>query len=171
MTIYSLDILLFQFWTSLLSMCSSNCCFLTCIQSSQEAGQVISYSYLFFAVQETAMQETAVSIPGSGRSPGERNDYPFQYSCLENPMDRGSWQATVYGITKCWTWLEQRTVSHSHAGFNSLAEIESYPMQWKHGVLTTGQKGSLQKMQNQTAQNVFEGEIVNFRIRFKVSWY
>ena len=36
------------------------------------------------------------SIPGLGRSPGEGNDNPLQYSCLENPMDRGAWQATVY---------------------------------------------------------------------------
>ena len=34
-------------------------------------------------------------IPGSGRSPGEENGNPLQYSCLENPMDRGAWQATV----------------------------------------------------------------------------
>ena len=34
------------------------------------------------------------SIPGLGRSPGEGNDNPFQYFCLENPMDRGAWQAT-----------------------------------------------------------------------------
>ena len=37
----------------------------------------------------------AGSIPRSGRSPGEESGYPFQYSCLENPMDRGAWQATV----------------------------------------------------------------------------
>ena len=43
------------------------------------------------------------SILESGRSPGEGNGYPFQYSCLENPMDRGPWQATVYGITKSQT--------------------------------------------------------------------
>ena len=47
MTIYSLDILLFLFGTSLLFMSSSNCCFLTCIQISQEAGQVVWYSHLF----------------------------------------------------------------------------------------------------------------------------
>ena len=35
-------------------------------------------------------------IPGSGRSPGERSGYPFQYSCLENSMDRGAWQAIVH---------------------------------------------------------------------------
>ena len=40
------------------------------------------------------------SIPGSGRSPGEGNDNPLQYSCLENLMDRGAWKATVHGITK-----------------------------------------------------------------------
>ena len=44
-----------------------------------------------------AMQETPGSIPGSGRSPGEGNDYPLQYSCLENSTDRGAWQATVHG--------------------------------------------------------------------------
>ena len=40
------------------------------------------------------------SIPGSGRSPGEGNGNPLQYSCLENSMDRGGWQATVLGVTK-----------------------------------------------------------------------
>ena len=40
------------------------------------------------------------SIPGSGRSPGEGNDYPFLYSCLENPMDRGAWWATVQAVAK-----------------------------------------------------------------------
>ena len=47
MAIYSLDVLLFLFGTSLLSMSSSNCCFLTCIQISPEAGQVVWYSHLF----------------------------------------------------------------------------------------------------------------------------
>ena len=42
----------------------------------------------------------AGSIPGSGRSPGERNGKLLQYSCLGNPMDRGAWQATVHGVTK-----------------------------------------------------------------------
>ena len=40
------------------------------------------------------------SIPGSGRSSGEGNGYPLQYSCLENPMDRGDWWATVHGDHK-----------------------------------------------------------------------
>ena len=40
------------------------------------------------------------STPGSGRSPGGGNGNPLQYSCLENPMDRGIWQAIVHGVTK-----------------------------------------------------------------------
>ena len=39
-------------------------------------------------------------IPGSGRSPGEGLGNPLQYSCLENPMDRGAWQDTVHGVTE-----------------------------------------------------------------------
>ena len=39
-------------------------------------------------------------IPGSGRSPGGGNGNPLQYSCLENPMDRGAWQATVHRVTE-----------------------------------------------------------------------
>ena len=42
------------------------------------------------------MRETWVLIPGMGRSPGEGNSYPLQYSGLENPMDRGAWQATAH---------------------------------------------------------------------------
>ena len=49
------------------------------------------------------------SIPGLGRSPGEGNCNPLQYSCLENPMDRGAWWATVHGVTKSWTRLSNFT--------------------------------------------------------------
>jgi len=43
------------------------------------------------------------SIPGSGRSPGKGHCNPLQYSCLENPMDRGAWQATIHRVAKSWT--------------------------------------------------------------------
>ena len=43
------------------------------------------------------------SVPSWGRSPGEGNGYPLQYSYLENSMDRGAWQAPVCGVTKRWT--------------------------------------------------------------------
>ena len=46
------------------------------------------------------------SIPGSERTPGGGNGNLFQYSCLENPMDRGTWWATVHNITKGWTQLK-----------------------------------------------------------------
>ena len=49
------------------------------------------------------------SIPGSGRLPGEGNGNPLQYSCLEDPMDRGASQATVHGVTKSWTRLSDFT--------------------------------------------------------------
>ena len=47
-----------------------------------------------------AMLETSGSIPGSGRSPGEGNGNPLQYSCLENPMKRKAWWARVHGIAE-----------------------------------------------------------------------
>ena len=46
------------------------------------------------------------SIPGSGRSPGGRHSNPLQYSCLENPLDRGALWATVHGVAESWTWLK-----------------------------------------------------------------
>ena len=48
-------------------------------------------------------------IPGLGRSPGEGNGSPLQYSCLENPMDGGAWWAAVHGVTKSWTRLSDFT--------------------------------------------------------------
>ena len=49
------------------------------------------------------------SIPGLGRSPGEGNGNPLQYSCLENPMDGEAWWATVHGVAKSWTQLSNFT--------------------------------------------------------------
>ena len=43
------------------------------------------------------------SIPGLGKSSGKGNGYPLQYSCLENPMDRGVWRATFHGVSKSQT--------------------------------------------------------------------
>ena len=47
-----------------------------------------------------AMQETRVQFLGWEKSPGEGNGNPFQYSCLENPMDRGAWWATIHGVAR-----------------------------------------------------------------------
>ena len=50
-------------------------------------------------------------IPGSGRSPGEGNDNPLQYSCLENPMDGEAWWAAVHGVAKSRTRLTDFTLT------------------------------------------------------------
>ena len=61
-----------------------------------------------------AMQETWVvslnRIPGSGRSLGKGNGKPLQYSCLENPMDKGAWWATVHGVAKEEDMTEKLTL-------------------------------------------------------------
>ena len=54
------------------------------------------------------------STPGSGRSPGEGNGNPLQYSCLENPMDRGAWWAMVHGVTKSWPQLSDKCFHTFH---------------------------------------------------------
>ena len=54
------------------------------------------------------------SIPGLGRSPGEGNGSPLQYSCLKDPMDRGAWQATVHGVTESQTRLSIRACPSNH---------------------------------------------------------
>ena len=50
------------------------------------------------------MQEMQLQSLGQEDSPGEGNGNSLQHSCLENPMDRGAWQAAVHGVTKSWTW-------------------------------------------------------------------
>ena len=61
-------------------------------------------------------------IPRSGRSPGEGQGNPLQYSCLENPMDRGAWRATVHRVTKSRTRLS----THIHGDFitHQLCQLE-----------------------------------------------
>ena len=67
----------------------------------------------------------ACLIPGLGRSPGGGNSIPLQYSCLENPMDRGSWRTTVHRVAKIWTWLKQL---NTYAYIHTYIHICTYPM-------------------------------------------
>ena len=53
--------------------------------------------------ESTSHAKDLGSIPGLGQSPGEGNDRTVQYSCLGNPMDRGAWRATVYGVAQSRT--------------------------------------------------------------------
>ena len=59
---------------------------------------------------------SSISGSGWGRSPGEGNGNPLWHSCLENPMDRGTWQATVHRVTKSWTRLKRHS---THTGGSS----------------------------------------------------
>ena len=65
------------------------------------------YMYVFvgFLCGSYSKDSARNAIPGSGRPPGEENDNPLRYSCLENPMDRGAWLATVHRITMSQTRL------------------------------------------------------------------
>ena len=60
-------------------------------------------------------------IPGSGRSPGGGHGNPHQYSCLENPMDRGAWRATVHGVTKNRTRLNDQHIGCQFEGCRDIA--------------------------------------------------
>ena len=71
------------------------------------------------------------SIPGSGRSHGGRHGNPLQYSCLENPMDREAWQATVHKVTKSQTQLKQPSM---HAC--PLTGRKNFPALWKFSWVT-----------------------------------
>ena len=83
-------------------------------------------------------------IPGLGRSPGEGNGNPLQYSCLENSMDRGAWQATVHGVTKSQTRLSDFTfTSHFHALEKEMATHSSV-LAWR--IPGTGEPGGLPSM-------------------------
>ena len=80
-----------------------------------------------------AMRRAPSLIPGWGRSSGEGNGTPLQYSCLENPMDRGAWQATVHGVAKSWTQLRDFTFTYFIGLFSKFSKI-SHMRQWPKGV-------------------------------------
>ena len=72
--------------------------------------------------------------PGLGRSPGERNGNPLQYSCMENPMGRGAWQATIHGAPKSWTGLGDMHPSALHClflGDGCIHFAAFMPMTWR----------------------------------------
>ena len=71
------------------------------------------------------MRDPQVQSPGSGRSPGIRNGNPFQSCCLENPIDRGAWQAAVHGVAKSQAWLSTHT--HHGRGRLGLLTLKLWP--------------------------------------------
>ena len=81
-------------------------------------------------------------IPGLGRSPGEGNGYPLQYSCLENPMDRGAWRAAVHGVAEGWTRLSDFTFTFH---FDALKEMASYSSVLAWRISGMGEPGGLEQ--------------------------
>ena len=69
------------------------------------------------------------SMPGSGRSAGRGNGKPLQCSCLENPMDRGTWQATVHSVAQSRTQLKQLS-SHALQTDCSIVALQSHCVGW-----------------------------------------
>ena len=65
-----------------------------------DAMTLVFFPHSSFNKESTCSVGDLGSIPGAGRSPGEGNGNPLQYSCLENPMGRGAWKATVHGVTR-----------------------------------------------------------------------
>ena len=86
-------------------------CLLSVVFFQKYLAYTVSYYNYFeifsmdFAMQE--MQADSSSIPGLGRSSRGGHDNPLQYSCQENPMDRGAWKIKVYGVGKSQTQLKQ----------------------------------------------------------------
>ena len=74
-------------------------------------------------------------IPGSVRFPGVGNGNPLQYSFLENSMDGGAWQTTVYSVAKSWTQLSMHTSHHTRLYANTYPEKL---FQWHHGLILLG---------------------------------
>ena len=64
-------------------------------------------------IKSTCQPRDMGSIPEPRRSPGEGNGNPLQYSCLENPMDKGTWSATVHGAAKSWVQLSNSTTTNT----------------------------------------------------------
>ena len=130
-------------------MSSSNCCFLTCIQISQEAGQVLWYSHLLknfpqFIVIHTVRDFGIVNKAEVDVFLGKGNGTPLQYSCLENPMDGGAWQAAVHGVEKSRIWLSDFTFTfHFHALEKEMASHSSV-LAWR--IPGTGERGGLPSM-------------------------
>ena len=71
------------------------------------------------------MQETCVQ-PLGGEDPLEEGMATLQYSCLEDPMDRGAWQATVHGVAKSWTWLSHFHFQLNFTNFFKLISLSSF---------------------------------------------
>ena len=93
------------------------------IKTSEVWVSMMSWELEVFDTRYTNAEDSrdAASIPELERSPGVGNGNPLRYSCLENPMDRGAWQATVHEVTKSQTRLSN--LGHAHSIINYLVHL------------------------------------------------
>ena len=105
----------YNFWWSLLAR-TGLCSFWPIAHSLQKCypTQNLAFQMVLMVKNPPAKAGDMGSIPGLGRFPGVGNGNPLQYSCLENPMDRGTGQAAVHRVTKSHTGLKQHTHTHTH---------------------------------------------------------
>ena len=91
-------------------LCYTHVCVCVCIHTIYGLPQWLSGKESTCNAGDT---EDAGLIPGSGRSPGGGHSNPVQYSCLENPIDRGAWRTTIHGVAKSWLQLKGLS-THTH---------------------------------------------------------
>ena len=92
----------------------------------------LGFSHGSVGKESTCNAGDAGSVPGLGRSPGEGHGNPLQCSCLENPMDRGPWQATVYGVTKSPRRLKRLSTYACNVKFPEFSVLNFRKFTWNH---------------------------------------
>ena len=96
---------------------SKDCPLLGEKQKPKNAFRATGLSLWLTSKESACIAGVVGSITGSSRSPGGGNGNPLQYSCLENPMDRGAWQVTVHGVTKSETCLKRLSIPETNSTF------------------------------------------------------
>ena len=108
-------------WPAILfsfSLCVCVCVYTYILLSNYQVSYIHIHTYIWVSQVAIVVKNPPAkagdtrdpsTIPWSGRSPGGGHGYPLQYSCLENPIDRGAWQATVNGVTQSRTQLKTRS--------------------------------------------------------------
>ena len=122
----------------------------------------------WFSGKESAYNAGDIgSIPGSGRSPGEGNGNPLQYSCLGNPMDRGAWEAIVHGVTKSQAWPGDWARTHSGLTepWETTSPVSGFPF---HFPLPTPSSSSLRSLRWQ--QLSFLTTLQSTLLLFNLPW-
>ena len=122
----------------------------------------VSYIFLYhiYTIPQPLTVESAYSagdlglIPGSERPPGEGNGNPLQYSCLENPMDRGAWQATVHRVARVGHDLVTKLPLPVPLDFTGGSVVRSVPVKQGRRVPSLGQEDPLEK-QMATHSSIF----------------